>query len=79
MISESERHTIFGGTFMEMKKINIMWSISLIVIGIATIILAGSNLMGVDLPDIAVRICGITDLAALPVLAFTTVKKLKGK
>ncbi len=64
---------------MEMKKINIIWSISLIVIGNATLILTGSNWMDVELPDIAVRICGIIDLIALPVLAFMTVRKLKHK
>ena len=64
---------------MGMKKINIKWSISLIVIGIATLILTSSNLMGVELPDIAVRICGIMDLVAIFVLTFTTVAKLKSK
>ena len=45
------------------------------IIGAATIILAGSNIIGIELPDIAVRIIGIVDLIALPVLAYTTVKK----
>lgn len=46
-------------------------------IGIATVILAGSNIIGIELPDIAVRIIGVIDLIALPVLAYTTVKKIK--
>ena len=37
-------------------KIERIWSISLIVIGIATFILAGSSVIGIELPDIAVRI-----------------------
>ncbi len=59
------------------KKNDLVWSISLLVIGIATIILAGTNIVGVQLPDIAVRITGVMELIALPVLAFTTVKKVK--
>jgi len=34
------------------KKSDLMWSISLIAIGIATIILAGANIVGIDLLDI---------------------------
>lgn len=59
------------------KKNDLMWGFSLLIIGVATIILAGSNVIGIELPDIAVRIIGIVDLIALPVLAFTTVKKVK--
>ena len=61
-----------------MKKRNdLLWSISLLVIGIATIIISGSNSIGIELPDIIVRIIGVIDLLALPVLAYTTVKKFK--
>lgn len=59
------------------KKIDLLWSLSLFVIGIATIVLAGSNLIGINLPSIAVRILGIIDLIALPVLAFSTVQKMR--
>ena len=60
-----------------MKKNNIVWSISLIVIGIATFILAGASIVGIDLPDVAVRILGIADLVALPILAYSTIRKIK--
>jgi len=61
-----------------MKKRNdLLWSLSLLVIGIATVILAGSNIIGIALPDIAVRITGVIDLIALPVLAYTTVKRIR--
>lgn len=61
-----------------MKETNdLMWSLSLLIIGIATVILAGSNVIGIELPDVAVRIIGIVDLIALPVLAYATIKKLK--
>lgn len=59
------------------NKNDFIWSISLIVIGIATFILAGSNIIGFKLPDIAVRVLGIVDLIALPFLAYSTVKKVK--
>ncbi len=35
--------------------------------------------MGIVLPDAVVRTAGIADLLALPVLAFTSVKKAAGK
>ena len=57
------------------KRNNLLWSISLLVIGLATIILTGLNISGIDVPDIVVRIIGVIDLLALPVLAYTTVKK----
>ncbi|MBR4112329.1 MAG: hypothetical protein IKK53_04795 [Ruminiclostridium sp.] len=61
-----------------MKKRNgLLWSISLLIIGIATIISIGLNIIGIDVPDIVVRIIGVIDLLALPVLAYTTVKKFK--
>ena len=61
-----------------MKKRNdLLWSLSLLVIGIATVILAGSNIIGIALPDIAVRLTGVIDLIALPVLAYTTVKRIR--
>lgn len=59
------------------KKNDLIWGFSLIIIGVATIILAGSNIIGIELPDIAVRIIGIVDLIALPVLAYTSIKKVK--
>ena len=61
-----------------MKKRNdLLWSISLLVIGLAAIILTGLNIIGIDVPDIVVIIIGVIDLLALPVLVYTTVKKNK--
>ncbi len=64
---------------MNEKTVGIAWPVSLIVIGIATLIHAGSRLMGIVLPDAVVRTAGIADILALPVLAFTSVKKAAGK
>ncbi len=61
-----------------MKETNdLIWGLSLLIIGVATVILAGSNVIGIELPDVAARIIGIADLIALPVLAYATVKKIK--
>lgn len=58
-------------------KIDRIWSISLIVIGLATFILAGSSVIGMEFPDIVVRIIGVIDLIALPVLVYSSLKKAK--
>ena len=59
------------------KKNDLVWSISLMLIGIATFILAAANVIGIELPDVAVRMLGIVDLIALPFLAYSTLKKIK--
>ena len=59
------------------KKNDYVWSISLMVIGLSAFILAGSNVVGIELPDVVVWILGIVDLIALPFLVYSTVKKVK--
>ncbi len=44
-------------------------------IGIATIILVGSKIIGTELSDTAVRILRLIDLISIPFLAFATIKK----
>jgi len=62
-----------------MKKVNLAWSISLLVISVSTIILAGANIVDVELADTTVRVLGVFDLMALPILVFTSVKKMRTK
>ena len=57
------------------RKIDYAWCISLFVVGIATVILNGSNIVGIDLPNWLTRSLGIVDLVAVLVLIFTTVRK----
>ena len=64
---------------MNSKVINTMWSFSLMAISIATIILAGANIVAIELPDIIVRVLSVIDFVSLPVLVFSTVKKDKNK
>ena len=59
------------------RLMNVLWSISLIVIGVGTFVISAASIAGFDLPDILVRILGIADLIALPVLVFATVKKMR--
>lgn len=56
---------------------NVLWAVSLIVLGAAAAVQFGLRLAGVPLPDALARLLGIVCLAALPVLAFTTVRKLR--
>lgn len=60
-------------------KYDLIWSVSLIMIGIATLILAGSRIIGTELSDTAVRILGSIALISLPFLAFTSIKKFVKK
>ena len=59
------------------RLMNVLWSISLIVIGVGTFVISAASIAGFDLPDFVVRILGIADLIALPVLVFATVKKMR--
>lgn len=54
-----------------------LWSISLLVISIATLINAVAGIMGYVLPDMLVRGLGIATLIALPLFIYATVKKMK--
>lgn len=62
---------------MNAKGIHIAWAISLLIIGIATLLLVGADLIAIELPDMITRILGVMDCISLPVLIFTTVKKAK--
>ena len=52
-------------------KYDLIWSVSLTIIGIATLILSGSRIIGIELSDTVVRILGIIDLISLPFLSDT--------
>jgi len=62
---------------MDKNTLNLVWNISLIVTVIASFMLAGTELFDFDLSDTVTRILGVIDLIAIPVLAYTTVKKAK--
>ena len=56
------------------KDKNLMWSLSLIIIGVSTLIISGSNIMGTELPDMLTKTLGIAELTALPFLVYSTPK-----
>lgn len=62
---------------MNTDRINRIWAVSLMVIGLATLVLVGSGILGIGLPDLLARILGTAELIALPVLVYSTVKKLR--
>lgn len=62
-----------------MKKNTRLWELSLIIISVVTVIWAVCNMAGIELPDVAVRIMGILNICALPVLAYTSIKHMKQK
>ncbi len=64
---------------MESKKLHVTWCVSLLVMGVIGVLFVSSKLIGFELGDIATRIMGFIELLALPVLVFTTVKKVKRK
>ncbi len=65
---------------MKKSKLLIVWSISLMVIAVCTLILSISNIMGASIPDVLIRVLGILDLIACPVLMFATVRMyMKGR
>ena len=44
------------------------------VIAVCTLVITIANIMGASIPDALIRILGILELIACPVLAFTTVR-----
>ncbi|MBQ3545527.1 MAG: hypothetical protein IJA34_11175 [Lachnospiraceae bacterium] len=62
---------------MDSNKINKLWSISLLIINIVTLIIVIPNIFGIELPDIMKRVFVIIDLIALPFVVYSTYKKFK--
>ena len=55
-------------------KYLLMYGISLMVVGINSLILSINGIAGLGLPDMLIRILGVIGLVALPFLAFSGVK-----
>lgn len=62
---------------MNTDRINRIWGVSLMVIGLAALVLVGSGILGIGLPDWLARVLGAAELLALPVLVYSTVKMLR--
>ena len=59
---------------MKKNKWLIVWSISLMVIAVCTLVLSIANIMGASIPDALVRILGIIDGITCPILIIATVR-----
>lgn len=59
------------------KKIDLIWSVSLIVISLISLTLSISNIIGTSLPSTVSTVLGIIDLCALPLLVYSSIKKIK--
>lgn len=59
------------------KKIDIIWSVSLIVISLVSLTLSILNIIGAALPSAVSTVLGIIDLCALPLLVYSSIKKKK--
>ncbi|MCM1311859.1 MAG: hypothetical protein NC206_00795 [Bacteroides sp.] len=60
-----------------LKTVNIIWAVSLIVIGLSTVLLSVFNVLEFDGSRAFAIAAGVTDMIALPALVFTTVRKLQ--
>lgn len=65
----------YGGN-MEKNNTRI-WSLSLFIISIVTVVWAVCNIAGIKLPDLVIRTMGILDIIAIAVLVYTSLKKRK--
>ena len=57
-----------------MKKFPVLWGVSILTIGVITLIISFSNIFGVELPDVLKIVLGVIDLVALFVLVYTSIK-----
>ena len=66
--------TLWTASLLLICCITIVWTGCCI-----TIVWTGCNLAGVVLPDMVVRIMGLLDLCAIPVLVYSTIRIRKSK
>ena len=57
-----------------MKKFPVLWGVSLLTIGVITLVISFSNIFGVELPDVLKIVLGVTELIALFVLVYTSIR-----
>lgn len=62
---------------MRKSKILRVWGFSLMVISVITLVIAVTRILDISMPDTLIRVLGMIELIALPVFAFTTVKRFK--
>lgn len=76
MTNEENKNTTLSLN-MNNDTLNKIWLISVVVTAVTSFFLAGSKLFDFDLPGTLTRILGLLDLAAIPALVWSTLKKTK--
>ena len=64
---------------MKERNISKVWSLSLLVTGILTIMLGVTGMTDTAARDTLIRVLGTAEILALPVLACTTALKIKNR
>ena len=57
-----------------MTKFPVLWGVSLLTIGVITLVISFSNIFGGELPGVLKIILGVIDLVALFVLVYTSIR-----
>lgn len=59
------------------KRIDLIWSVSLIVISLVSLTFSLSNIIGAVLPPVVSAVLGIIDLCTLPLPVYSSIKKIQ--
>lgn len=62
---------------MKKNALDIVWLTCIIIIAMGVLIVSINNVFNMDFPNTMIKPIGIVNLITLPVLAFTTVKKVQ--
>ncbi|MBQ2547107.1 MAG: hypothetical protein II557_12520 [Clostridia bacterium] len=76
-MTEIDREKMEARLRKQSRIANVLWGVSLAVIGIGTLVISAAGIAGFSLPDILLRALGIANLVALPVMVWATVKKMR--
>ena len=61
------------------KLLTLLWSFSLMAVGLCSLALSLSKLLSFPLPDLITRVIGIVNLVSLPLLVYSSVQKARHK
>lgn len=63
--------------FMDEKKINLLWGLSLIIVNVISLTILVLKFLWIDIPTAVTIILGIIDLICIALLVYTTFRKFK--
>lgn len=64
---------------MKEKVLTVVWSASLFLLGVSSMVTSVAALFGFSLPELAVQIFSTVQLLSLPILVYSTVKQFLQK